>query len=157
MKLKDTADTASAADQLERMIERFSPEIAREARAALVKLRALLPGAVEMVYDNYYALVIGFCPVERASEAILSVALYPRWMNLNFLVGDALPDPGKLLRGSGKINRHLRLENAATLDREDVKALIKAAIADADVPLNRRQAGRIVIAGISPRRRPRRP
>lgn len=134
MKLKDTADTESAADKLERMIERFSPEIAREARVALVKLRLLLPGAVEMVYDNYYALVIGFCPVERASEAILSIAIYPRWMNLNFLVGDALPDPGKLLRGSGKINRHLRLENAATLDRADVKVLIKAAIADADVP-----------------------
>src|SRR5215469_740248 len=116
------------AAQLDAFLDRFTPGMAAEARAALKKLRARLPGAVEMVYDNYYALVIGFCPVEKASEAILSIAVYPRWMNLNFFPGDRLSDPQKLLRGSGKLNRYLRLDGAETLDRPEVKALIKAAV-----------------------------
>ena len=40
-----------------------------------------------MAYNTFNALVIGFCPGDRASEAILSIALYPRWVNLYFLDG----------------------------------------------------------------------
>src|SRR5271165_4731480 len=46
-------------------VAKFSPEIASLGRAARTKMRAFLPGAVEMVYDNYYALVIGFGPTQR--------------------------------------------------------------------------------------------
>ena len=69
------AESASA--QLDAFIARYSPDIAAQTRAMLKTLRTRLPGAVEMVYDNYYALVIGFCPVERASEVIVSLAVYP--------------------------------------------------------------------------------
>ena len=148
--------TPSPSAQLDGFIAKFSPVIAAETHALLKKMRALMPGAVEMVYDNYYALVIGFCPVEKASEVILSLAVYPNHISLCFFAGDSLPDPEKLLQGSGKIARHIRLEDAKTLDRPAVKALIRAAIADADCPLDRKQAGRIVIAAVSPNRRPRR-
>jgi hypothetical protein len=40
---------------------------------ALAKMRARLPGAVELVYDNYNALAIGFGPTERTSEAVFSI------------------------------------------------------------------------------------
>ncbi len=95
---------------------------------ALKKLRDLLPGAIEMVYDNYNALVIGFGPTEKASNAILSIALYPRWVNMYFLMnGPKLPDPKKLLRGDGNMVRWIRLEDAADLDKPPVRALIEAA------------------------------
>ncbi len=149
--------TVSPAAELNGLIARFSPEIAAQTHAALKKMRARLPGAVEMVYDNYYALVIGFCPVEQASEVIMSIAVYPGWINLCFFAGDRLPDPQKLLRGSGKIARHVRLEGAATLDKPAVKALMKAALENASRPLDRKQAGRIVIASVSANPRPRRP
>ena len=51
----------SPAAQLNAFIARYSPDIAAQTRTMLKTLRARLPGAVEMVYDNYYALVIGFC------------------------------------------------------------------------------------------------
>src|ERR1039458_9537409 len=66
---------------------------------------ARLPGAVQLVYDNYNALVIGFGPSERASEASFSIVLYPRWVTLFFLQGAGLPDPRRLLKGSGKVVR----------------------------------------------------
>src|SRR5436853_7421640 len=92
--------------QLASFIAKYTPEIGAFAQAALVKMRARLPGAVELVYDNYNALAIGFSPTERASDAIFSIALYPRWVSLFFLRGIDLPDPQRLLQGSGKIVRY---------------------------------------------------
>ena len=147
--------TNSPAAQLDAFVARYSPDIAAQVRAMLKKLRSRLPGAVEMVYDNYYALVIGFCPVERASEVIVSLAVYPNHISLCFFAGDRLPDPEKLLQGSGKIARHIRLEGPEMLDTPAVKALIKAAIADS-LPLDRKQKGRLVIAAVAKNPRPRR-
>src|ERR1051325_5444510 len=93
--------------QLAGFIARYTPEIAVLAQAILAKMRARLPGAVELVYDNYNALVIGFGPTERASEAIFSIVLYPRWVSLFFLEGASLPDPQKRLKGSGKVVRYI--------------------------------------------------
>jgi hypothetical protein len=53
-------------------ISKYSPAIAAEGRAALETLRRLVPGAVELVYDNYNGLVVGFSGSDRPSDAILS-------------------------------------------------------------------------------------
>ena len=71
---------------------------------------------MQLVYDNYNALAIGFGPSERASEAIFSIVLYPRWVTLFFLQGAGLADPKRLLKGSGKVVRHIVLASAADLD-----------------------------------------
>ena len=84
----------SPAAQLDAFLDKFTPEVAAQARAALRKMRARLPGATELVYDNYNALAIGFSPTERTSEAIFSIALFPRWVSLFFLQhGTRLRDP----------------------------------------------------------------
>ena len=62
-----------------------------------------------MVYDKKNALVIGFCPDERASNVINSIAVYSKWINLYFFEGDALPDPEGLLarkRSDGQAHPH---------------------------------------------------
>src|SRR5882724_6774007 len=81
--------------QLDAFLAKYSPEVAKTARRALIIMRKRLPGAVEIVYDNYNALAIGFGPSERASEAIFSIVLYPRYVSLFFLQGAKLPDPSK--------------------------------------------------------------
>ncbi len=88
--------------QLAGFIAKFTPEVAALAEAALAKMRARFPSAIQMVYDNYNFLVIGFGPTERPSEAIFSIALHARGVSLCFLqAGSQLPDPGKMLKGSG--------------------------------------------------------
>ncbi len=143
--------------QLAAFIARYDPEIGALARAALAGLRKRLPGAVELVYDNYNALAIGFGPTERASEAILSIALYPRWVSLFFLQGATLPDPGKLLKGTGTRVRHIVLESASALEKPVVRALIAHALERAAKPLDGTRRGRIVIRSISAKQRSRRP
>ena len=147
----------SAEQQLAGFIVKFVPEIGVQVRTALVKMRKRLPGAIEMVYDNYNSLAIGFGPSDRASEAILSIAVFPRWVTLCFLQGAGLPDPAKRLRGTGTRVRHLRLEGPQTLDEPEVQALVGNALKRAKKPLDRTVAHRIIIKSVSEKQRPRRP
>jgi len=144
--------------QLEKFISKYSPAVAADGRAALRKLRRLVPGAVELVYDNYNWLVVGFCPSERASDAVLSLVFTPRWISVCFLQNAPhLPDPQRLLRGSGKQVRNIRLESAKDLDKPAVRDLIMEARARARVPIDSKGRGRLVIRSISAKQRPRRP
>jgi hypothetical protein len=77
----------SAEQQLDGFIDKYTPEVAAQARDVLGRLRARIPGAVLLVYDNYNALAIGFSSTDRTSDGVLSIALYPRWVTLFFLRG----------------------------------------------------------------------
>lgn len=146
-------------EQLDRFIARFTPEIAALAVAALAKMRERFPAALQLVYDNYNALAIGFGPSERASDAIFSIALYPRRVSLCFLQGgkSKLKDPHHLLQGSGSTNRFIPLESTEMLDTPQVQELMAQALAAAKVPLGPSGGGRLVIKSVSARQRPRRP
>jgi hypothetical protein len=147
----------SAESQLDRFLSAYTPEIEAFARRALTKMRQRLPHAVEMVYDNYNALVCGFGPTERASEAIFSIVLYPKWVTLFFLQGAELPDPKGLLEGTAKVARSIRLVDEKTLDRADVKAMMALALKMAEIPMDPKAEYKLVIKSISPKQRPRRP
>ncbi|MEI9979728.1 MAG: DUF1801 domain-containing protein [Edaphobacter sp.] len=147
----------SAEKQLDRFLDAHTPEVAQLARKALAKLRKRLPHAIELVYDNYNALAIGFSPSERALEGVFSIAVYPKHINFFFLQGANLPDPDGLLQGEGSRVRHIRLEDERTLDRPDVKAMMALAIETAKVPFNKETKYRLVIKSVSAKQRPRRP
>jgi hypothetical protein len=143
--------------QLDGFIDKFTPEIARQARAAVKTMRALFPEAHVLVYDNYNALAIGFGPSERTSEAIFSIAVFPKWVSLFFLQGAGLKDAKKLLKGSGNQVRHIVLKDIALLDDADVVALMQAALESAKVPLDPEAKGKLIIKSVSAKQRPRRP
>jgi hypothetical protein len=46
--------------QLAAVIVKYTDEVGAVAHAALAKMRTRLPGAVELVYDNYNALAVTF-------------------------------------------------------------------------------------------------
>lgn len=136
---------------------RYRPDIAKLGRAALVTLRKRLPGTIEMVYDNYNALVIGFSPSERPSDAIFSIALYPRWVNVFFLQNATeLDDPERLLSGSGNRVRSIRLTSSEDLDKPGVRALMAQAVARSDPPIDPRTRRKLIIRAVSVKLRPRR-
>ena len=130
---------------LDRIIAKQAPEMAKLTRQVLAKLRERFPGAVEMVYDTKRGMVVGFCPDERASNVINSIGVYSKWVNLYFFEGNSLPDPDRLLQGSGHTVRHIRIDSAADLDRPAVKALMAEALKRADPPLNPKAKRRVII------------
>ncbi len=148
--------TPSPEKQLAGFIAKFTPEMAARIRAVRRKMRRRLPTAVELVYDNYNFFVIGYGPNERASEAIFSIAAQAKGVALCFLQGAKLPDPKKILRGSGNVVRSVRLETESTLERPEVRALMKAALARAKVSMPKSGAHRLFIKSVSAKQRPRR-
>jgi hypothetical protein len=79
-------------------------------------------------------------------------------VNLCFLQAgrSKLKDPGKLLQGSGRLNRFIPLASVDQLDEPAVRALMDQALAAAGVSLGSGSKGYVVIKSVSPRRRPRR-
>jgi hypothetical protein len=147
----------AAERRLESFIKRFTPEIAADARVALGKMRALVPGALELVYDNYNALVVGFGPSSRASEAVFSIVIHPSCMNLFFLQGAGMPDPDGVLEGNGKVVRRLRLATQTTIDEPAVRRAIMLALDLARVPIDPKQPRGVEIRAVNEKQRPRRP
>ena len=147
----------SAEDQLAGFIAKFTPVIEARTYAILAAMRKRLPGALQLVYDNYNALAIGFGPTEKASDAIFSIAVFPRWVSLFFLQdGSRLKDPDQILKGKGNVVRHIVLEEAGALNDPRIKALMSQALELAEVPMPK-GGGCLVIKSVSAKQRPRRP
>jgi len=135
--------------ELDKIIAKQSPEMAKLTRAVLAKLRPRFPGAVELVYDKRRSVVVGFCPDERASNVINSIAAYSKWINLYFFEGDSLPDPEGLLQGAGTMVRSIRITSADDLDRPAVTALMAEALKRAHPKLNAKAKRRVLIRQLS--------
>jgi hypothetical protein len=147
----------TAAEQWKKFLAKYEKSIAMLAQAAVAKLRKQVPGATEMVYDNYNALVMGFGPSEKASLAVFSIVLYPRYVSLAFLQGAGLPDPGKRLHGDGKVVRAVRLTTAAVLEEREIRELIAVAKERAEVRIDPQQRRKLIIKSVSKKQRPRKP
>ncbi|MBY0423410.1 MAG: DUF1801 domain-containing protein [Parvularculaceae bacterium] len=143
--------------QLAASIDKFTPEMAAFLRAARAKMRQRVPEALELVYDNYNFFVIGYGPTEKSGDAILSLAAHAKGVNLCLLQGAGLPDPKRLLKGSGNVSRYVPLKSADMLDAPEIEALICSALAHAKTPLTREGRHRLLIKSISAKQRPRRP
>jgi hypothetical protein len=143
--------------RLDTVLGRFTLEVEDLARRLLDRMRLLVPGATLMVYDNYNALAIGFAPGDKVSRAVLSLALYPRWVNLFFLFGAGLPDPHALLQGKGSRVRHIRCLDEGVLDDPRVLALIAEAVERAEPPFDPAAEQKMIVKMALAKRRPRRP
>jgi hypothetical protein len=134
---------ATGEQQLAGFIKKFDSKNAALIRSVRKVLRKRLPTANELVYDNYNFFAIGYCSTERPSDCILSIAAGANGVGLSFYHGATLPDPHRLLLGSGNQSRFIRIESAATLTRPEVEELIAAAIKYAEGPLSGSGRGKL--------------
>ena len=148
--------TGNPETQLKGFIAKFEPGHQTLIRAMRKALRKRFPTAHELVYDNYNFFVIGYGSTERPSDAIVTLAAGANGVGLCFIHGAKLPDPQKLLLGSGSQTRFIRLESVEVLNRPGVRALIAAAIAGAKTPLQPKGRGKLIIRSVSAKQRPRR-
>src|ERR1044072_1821332 len=109
----------TADQQLQSFIDKFEPKHRVTIRAARKALRKRFPTANELAYDNYNFFVIGFGPNERPSDCFVSIAAAANGVGLCFTHGATLPDPARILSGSGKQTRFLRLPSAAVLEQRE--------------------------------------
>jgi Domain of unknown function (DU1801) len=146
----------AAEKELKGFIEKFEPRHQTLIRSVRKALRQKFTSANEIVYDNYNFFVIGYGATERPFDCFISIAAAANGVGLCFLHGVDLPDPQKVLHGSGKQTRFLRVPSVDVLKRAEVQALLAAAAAQAKAPLPASGRGKLIIRSISKKQRPRR-
>ena len=124
--------------------------------AVRAALRKRFPTANELAYQYPDSVVIGYSPTDRGIDGIVSIAARADGVRLYLMNGPRLPDPKRLLMGSGKQARFVRLEAAHRLADTDVDELIGAAVEQATVPFPSEGKGTLIIRSSVAKRRPKR-
>jgi hypothetical protein len=155
---QSAAERRSAEAELRTLIAKFAPEHVRLISTMRRSLRKRLPTAHELVYEYRAWFVISYSPNQRGYEGVLAIRGSADGVKLFFNRSKELPDPAKLLQGSGKQMRSINVEATSTLARPEVARLIDEAIARNPVPFARAGRGSVVIRSTSAKqRRGRRP
>ena len=97
----------------------------------LKRLREIIleihPDACEVVRLGDRAATYGWGP-KKMSEGYTYILPYDLWVNLGFYKGADLPDPKKLLEGTGAKMRHVKIRSLADAEQPAVRELIQAAL-----------------------------
>jgi hypothetical protein len=131
--------------QLRSFNGRFDPKHQKFIRSIRSAVRKRFPTANELAYDYSSFFVIGYSPTEQGIDSVVSIAARADRVELYFNHGPQLPDPKKLLQGSGKLTRFVKLESARQLASPDIEAFIAGAIERASGPLPSKGKGSLII------------
>jgi hypothetical protein len=115
------------------------------------------PDATELIYDAYNAVATGYGFTGRPSECFIHIAVYAKWVNLGFHRGSELSDPDRLLQGTGRWVRHIRIAEPADLRKPPVRQFVKEAIARAKRPATDGPKPKSAVRAIYARKRRPRP
>jgi hypothetical protein len=72
---------------------------------------------------------------------VCAVGDYPRWVSLFFFRGADLDDLDRILEGTGKGMRHIKLRESKDADRPAVKRMIRRAFRTGGIDMRGRTAG----------------
>jgi hypothetical protein len=119
---------------------RFNGAVERDpAIDAWMKARAGELGAIAQEWfqvmrqcgDEVRELLQDGCPVACLGDAPFAyVNVFTAHVNVGFFHGAALPDPARLLQGTGKFMRHVKLRPGMATDAESLRRLIEMAYSD---------------------------
>ena len=156
MAVKPDSRKLTSEAQLRSFIDRFDPKDQKLIRSVRAAVRKRFPTANELAYDYNRFFVIGYSPTDRGIDSILAIAARATGVSLYFSQGPQLPDPKRILLGSGKQTRFVQVEAASRLAHPDLAALIAATIDQARIPLPSKGKGSLIIKSAAAKKRPRR-
>ena len=114
-----------AARTFETLIAPYPPEIQSLARDTRSFLRGLLPDAEEAIDASAPYAFYSYGPGYRG--VVCNLMISKTGVKIGLAQGSTLADPRGLLRGSGKVHRHVPLESSSDLRTPGLKALVRAA------------------------------
>ena len=85
-----------------------------------------MPRVVEVSWPKLKVIGYGVGP-KKMSEHFCYISVSKNHINLGFNYGSDLPDPKKLLQGSGKKYRYIKITQPDQLDNPAIRELILAA------------------------------
>jgi len=109
-------------NEFEELLENSTPEIAEISRALCALVRGVCVGATETVQLGWKSVSYSRGGVMKG--AICAVCPQAKWVNIQFLQGTSLGDPGGLLEGAGKTMRHVKIHSLDGTDMDALRELI---------------------------------
>ena len=103
-----------------------SPQARKLALQARALIQAVYPAVVEVPWPKQRVIGYGVGP-KKMSEHFCYLSVSRDHINVGFMYGAELPDPEKLLDGSGKLLRHVRITSPAELENPALRELLEAA------------------------------
>jgi hypothetical protein len=112
---------------IEEFIKTYNPEV----QSICLQLRKialeLLPNSEEILYTGWKNFAYGTGESRSENDLIIYIAPFKDSVNLGFYRGVNLNDPKNLLKGTGKLMRHVKIKSMTDLPIEDLKHLINEA------------------------------
>jgi hypothetical protein len=139
--------------QHRKFLQPYGPAIIRLVAAARKLVLEEAPESIELIYDAYSAVSAGYSFTGRPSDSFVYIAAYAKGVNIGFWAGTLLPDPAKLLEGTGKQSRHVKIRDAVDLERPALRELLRAAIEIAERPDGPAPKTKSVVRAVYPRKR----
>ncbi len=127
-----------------RLLLPYSDAVRELVLAARKLILEEAPRASEFIYA-VYTIADHFTFTQRPGDSFVYTTTHGNWVNLGFPFGSLLPDPHGILRGEGKLIRHVRIAQASDLEALGVRELIRAAIAQAERPDGEAEKPRTVV------------
>jgi hypothetical protein len=116
---------------VERALESCDPPIREVARRACDSVLAVFADAVVTVDEknSRFGTTIGFGTTAGYKGLRFTVTPQRAYVTLGIAHGTELPDPSRLMEGTGKVHRHVKLRQPEDLDRLELRQLMAAAMA----------------------------
>lgn len=118
-KIKSINDQGS----FDEIVAKSGPDIQKIARDLRLLIADVFPGVTEVPWKRQRVAGYGVGP-KKMSEHFCYIAPAKGHVNLGFLYGTELSDPGGLLEGTGKRLRHVKIRSQEAAKSPALKRLI---------------------------------
>jgi len=118
----------AALGTFEELLAGVDPELAAIARRLRAMIRAVDKATVETVRLGDHAATYGVGP-KKMTDGYAYIMPMRGYVNLGFYQGAMLADAQRLLEGTGKGLRHVKIRTLADADRAPIRALVANALA----------------------------
>ena len=109
------------------MLAPYPRDVQSLARAARALMMDVLPKVKETVDPTGPYITYAYEPGDKDVVSYITVSM--QGVKLGVARGASLPDPKKLLQGSGKANRHVVIKTLDDLETPGLRQLVRAALA----------------------------
>jgi hypothetical protein len=109
------------------LLRAYAPHVEELGLAARALILQIFPNLNTEQVDNT-ARVIGFGYSAKYADTVCVIMPTNEGITLGIGFGSELPDPAKLMEGTGKVHRHVKLKSTADLKNPALKDLLVAAL-----------------------------
>jgi hypothetical protein len=113
-------------DGFDEIVAGVSPQARELALQARALIQAVYPAVVEVPWPKQRVIGYGV-GLKKMSEHFCYISVSRNHINVGFMYGAELPDPERLLDGSGKLLRHVRITRPEELKDPALRELLEVA------------------------------